>query len=189
MNTGAGMSMSGDATVVTRTCVPTSRASSTVPSTVRVAMSSGALRLEMSYMVRAAWAPNHGDPAWKVWALSSLKTSNRSPEKNTFRAVVPGRVFCRVSLPPAELIRCTRPWATATIRRPSVLTMSGSSTPVSWMFVSECSGALPADAAPADAAESASAGIGTLQNGSPAPPDAAIPPLTRSIRSSGAWSL
>ena len=62
MKSGAGASTSGDATVTTRTCVPTSRASSTLPSIVKVAMSSGSLRLEMSYMVRAACAPNHGDP-------------------------------------------------------------------------------------------------------------------------------
>ncbi len=62
VKSGAGASTSGDATVTTRTCVPTSRASSTLPSIVKVAMSSGSLSLEMSYMVTVACAPNHGDP-------------------------------------------------------------------------------------------------------------------------------
>ena len=51
---------------------------------------------------------------------------------------VTGSVLRRVIRPFLTSIRWTRPRATATMRVPSVLTMSGSSTPASWIFVVEC---------------------------------------------------
>ena len=99
VKSGAGASMSGDATVTTRTCVPTSLASSTLPSIVKVAMSSGSLRFEMSYMVKSGLRAEPRRPGLTDLSSWSLKTSRRLPDRNTFRAVDPGRVFCRVSSP------------------------------------------------------------------------------------------
>jgi hypothetical protein len=65
-------------------------------------------------------------------------TSTRSPESSICASYISsGRSTEEVTAPPSTEARCSRLSAMATMRRPSVLTMSGSSTPASWTFVVE----------------------------------------------------
>ena len=101
-----------------------------------------------------------------------------------------GSVLRSVILPPSSPTRCTLACATATIRFPSVFTMSGSSTPASWTFVVECSGGAPPDSAVVPAESLARPCLGTAVVLSAAPAESvAVAPPARSIRYSGAWSL
>src|SRR4029450_9336145 len=78
------------------------------------------------------------------------------------------------------------------MRFPSVLTMSGSSTPASCTFVVECSGGAPDDSTVVPDESAARPCLGTVVVRSAAPAPSVMvttPPRARSIRYSGAWSL
>ena len=162
---GVAMNGSGSESITSRAVAPFWRASTKRPGTSIVRITFGVavetlssvtiVVLETGAMVGATGRANSGESAV---APFDATTSRRSPRRSS-RCPKPSSASVPVTRPDAGSTTRSVRSVTAKIRRPSVLTMSGSSTPTSCTLVPENSGTDPPTSAPACGADT---GIGAL---------------------------
>ncbi len=146
-------SASGDDSTTIRAVWPVSRASTRSPSSISVRMTTGFAGSETSTWVRCA--PRNPPPS----------TSRRSPERSSASGACDDRSSDESSRGVAARASTAlrRPPSSAQMTRPSVLTMSGSSTPASCTLVCDVSsGAAPAPGAASADGRSVRWGIGGI---------------------------